>query len=274
MSIFLFLFSLVAYADTSDALLSAYQREYAFLVAQKSALQRQQTQMEARAKKNEKDLERSIRSLESDLVKTQSANERSIELVQQLEKRKREEQGRATVLSSLWKRAYRNNKEVEHSLALSSEKLEIDAAPPEDVSLKDIALLGGKAMNLLSRSNDVEEVQGTYLNEKKKLVESKILRVGRVAAFAFNDQKVSLLGPDGAGHLQEMENDSSGRVKKFLQQEEVSIVPLFLFQSLQEKATLKKPAGFWDGFADLLPALFLGMLFLMVGWLFFQLSRV
>lgn len=243
------------------------------MLAQKEAISQQQESLKSNAQKQKAGLEARLKRLEQDLASKQAQNEKLFELVQTAEKRKREEQGRANSLVSLWKRADREWKEAEHSLQLRSDKLEFDSIPPEKLSVTDVASIGEKAVQGLRASSRIEEIPATFFTRDQRYVDGPVIRFGRVAAAASLDQKVSLLGPDGDGKLKEMEL-SGESVSAFLKDSSSALVSLYLFQSLKEKAVMKKPGGILERVADLTPALFLGLLFAMVGWLFFQLAKV
>lgn len=274
MSILLSLFLSISPAFANEELQQAYQKEYAFLVAQRESIQRQTQQMEETSAKNLRLMEAKLKEGERELAISQSTNEKNFEEIQTLERRRREELGRDAVLASLWKRADRQVKEATHSLNFSPEKLEIDSLPPENLSLQDLGMLGKEALEVLKKSSMVEEFRGTYMNSNKKLVEGTIVRFGRVAAVALREGNATTLGPDGDGRLQEMESKDSAAVMAFLKSEAAGMVPLYLFQSMRERASIRKPGGPMEAVADLAPALFLALLFGMVGWLFFQLAKV
>ncbi len=272
MKLLFLLFSLFSWASTDAELLTAYQKEFSLLVAQKEAIAQQEIQLKTNSQKQKTELTAKLKQLEQEFAGKQAANDRLFEAVQISEKRKREEQGRANALLSLWKRADREWREAEHSLQLRSDKLEIDSLPPENLSVVDVAAVGQRAVLALQNSSTIEEIQGTFFTADERYVDSPLIRFGRVAAAAQRDQKFSLLGPDGDGKLKEMES-SGDSVGAFLQNSG-ALVSLYLFQSLKEKAVLKKPGGFLERLADFTPALFLAVLFAMVGWLFFQLARL
>jgi hypothetical protein len=263
----------LTWAAPDTELLSAYQKEFSLLLAQKEAVTQQENQLKANAQKQKGELEAKLKRLEQEFATRQAQNERLFETIQTLEKRKREEQGRVNALISLWKRADREAKETDHALQLRAEKLEIDSLPPENLSVVDVAEIGKRAVSALRLASQIDEIPATFFTRDQRYVDSPVIRFGRVGAAAHRDQKFSLLGPNGDGKLTEME-PSGDSVAAFLKDSSHTLVSLYLFQSLQEKAVVKKPGGALERIADFTPALFLAVLFAMVGWLFFQLARL
>lgn len=269
------IFASLALANESE-IQQAFQKEYAFLVAQKESLVKQKRQLEESTSRSQAELEAKLRIGERELAAAQSENERLFEEVQTLERKKREEQGRESALLSLWKRADRNVKEAAHALSFRPEKLEIEASAPEKLVLPDIARLGKEAVTLLQRSASTEEFVGTYLTEDNRLREGTIVRLGRVAAVAIGDSGVKMLGPDGEGRLKVLDLEPGSAVLEFLKgaSQPSLLVPVYLFQNLQDRASIRRPGGFTESIADAFPVIFLAALFAMVGWLFYQLARI
>lgn len=269
--IILFLLSPVVLAQTAtkgpdEELLQNYQREYAFLAAQKQSLIDQTVRLKQNTKQKLKTAEASLATLEAQLAKLQANNDKQFEMIQAYERQRKEIEGRQGALASLWKRMKRGLQEQSMSIQLRSDAV-IEEVPPEGVSIEQIAPLGQEALNLVEKSKSLEAITRTYMNKDNELAEGQVLRVGRVAAFLkHNGQVTNILAPTGDGMLKEIEPVEAKSSSQ--------LMPIYIFESLKESLKLQKPSGWKEKLADFAPLLFLGVLFLMVAWLFLRLARI
>lgn len=252
----------------------AFQREYSYLAAQREALTRQRQKIEGKTTADLANARKSVQELSVKLASMQAGNDSLFSDVQDAEKIKREERNLGEQLQVIWRKARRTLEETRHSLRFESGKPEIgELIPPEQLQLSELARIGDEALTLAEGSSKLVRFRGSYLDKEGRLSESTLFRLGRVAVFADSPRGVMLLGPDGKGSLRVIEEDQKGAARSLLDNKQVSSVPVYLFESLQDRLTIKKPAGVTDRIADLIPLLFLGILFLMVGFLFAQLAR-
>jgi len=253
-------------ASVEDDLLKAYQREYAFLAAQNESLKAQARKVADQQRKKLQEAQTAIRQLEARVVASQSESDQLFEEVQLLERRRKDEIARESTIQNLWKRMKKSIAENRLALEFSSDAV-VEEPPHDSVKIADLVTLSQEALAVLRQSGSPAQITNAYLNENDELVEGKVLRVGRVAAFSLNDDGYGLLGPGRDGHLKRIEKIQTPSV-------DASLVPLYAFESLKEKVKLKKPAGWVEKLADISPILFLGILFMMVGWLFAKLARI
>lgn len=254
---------------------AAFQKEYAFLIAQKDSLLRQKSEVDRQTKKDLGELETILRSKEREFAQIQSSNEQLFESVQIADRKKKEESNLQGNLAILWKKAQSEVLETEESLSFSIPQQTATVFAPESLKIADIVTLGEKALSLIEQSSKVEELNGIWKAEDRSIKEGKILRFGRVGALGFVGSDVVVLGPDGEGFLKVVETAAlKDSFLASLQSGAETIVPLYLFQNLREKVSIKKSGGATEAMADLAPALFLALLFGMVGFLFFQLARI
>jgi|GEM_PF-3700122 len=252
----------------------AFQREYAYLAAQREALARQRQKVESKTTADLATARRSVQELSAKLANLQAGNDSLFSEVQDAEKIKREERNREEQLQVVWRKARRTLEETRHSLRFESGKLEApEFIAPDRLELSEIARLGGEAIALAEGGSKLVRFRGSFLDGDGRLSEGTMFRLGRVAVFAETSAGVKLLGPDGKGSLRVIEDDKTGAAQNFLDKKQVGNVPVYLFESLQDRLTVKKPSGVADRIADMIPLLFLGILFLMVAFLFAQLAR-
>lgn len=251
----------------------AFQREYAYLAAQREALQRQRQKVESRTSADLAAAKRGVQELGAKLARLQAENEGLFSNVQDAERIKREERNREDQLAVAWRKARKAVEETRHSLQFEGGKTEVELLLPEKLAISDLSGIGAEAIGLVESASRLVRFKGTFLDQDDRLVESTLFRLGRVAVFAETSAGVKLLGPDGKGALKVVESDKNEAARGLIENKPAGNVPVYLFESLQDRLTVKKPAGLADRLADLVPLLFLGMLFLMVAFLFGQLAR-
>lgn len=250
-------------AAGEEDLVKAFQREYAALAAQKEALQRAARQSETDFSAKRGAAEREIKELERKLVRAVSANDALFEEVQTLEKERREQTNRDASTASTLKKALKSLAEQEKASRFESPERS-EPVLPEPMSLAAFDDVRRRSMDLLRASASVSEARVAYRGKDGTLREGSVKRIGRIAAWVTDGSSLSVLGPDGEGHLQEVDRVTASKS---------GLWPVYLFEALSEKAVVKKPATVLDRVADLAPAVLLGLLFAMVGALFLVLAR-
>lgn len=263
----------VAGAQAGD-LEKTFQREYAFLLAQKEALQGQIRDQQKSHQAEMKKLLAEVKGLEGEVARRGVSNDVLFEDMQKLEKERRERAAREGSLLSTWKKAQKNLDEVEALLRFEAPEKREPVAP-DNLNLAAFADLRRRSVEVLRASTQVSEQKGVYLSAEGRLIEGQLVRLGRVGAYGLNQGESHLLGPDGKGRLSVVEPDPQKASLHWLDSTQASgrLLPVFLFESLTEKAVLKKPATWADRLADSIPILLLAALFAMVGGLFFVLAR-
>jgi biopolymer transport protein ExbB len=252
----------------------AFQREYAYLAAQREALARQRQKVASKTSADIVAAKKIAQELGARLARLQSENDSLFANVQDAERIRREERNREDQLLVAWKKAKRALEENRLALRFEGGKPEIDLLPPEKLAVADLVRLGTEGIALAETGSRLVRFKGTYLDQNDRLVDSTLFRLGRVAVFAETADGVKLLGPVGKGALRAVEDDKDGNARSLLEKRQVSSVPVYLFESLQDRLSVKKPAGITDRIADMVPLVFLGLLFLMVAFLFSQLAKV
>jgi biopolymer transport protein ExbB len=259
-TIFLVFFSVAAHAE--DELMKAYQREYAFLLAQRDALTREQTQGAQQQKERIQRQENEVRILEKQLALQTAENDNLFTEIQEFEKKKKDQQARDNSLLSTYKKAAKFLNDMEMELQLSAGE-RIDPVIPQNVSVLDFRDIQMKGLNYLQKATSIENIRASYKTAQGELVEGPVLRFGRTAAHAVDGQSLKVLGPDGDGQFKELEQTSVS----------AAMLPFYLFESIFDKAIIKKQSSIWDRLADFMPLVILGFVMLLVGSLFVMFAR-
>jgi hypothetical protein len=254
--------SVAALANSPASLTEAYQRENSFLAMQKDNLQRQGRTGLQRHEARLAELKAELIALERKALQLTAENDKKFQNLQDLQQRRKLEASRDMSLLTTLKKAKARNFEVEKSLRFET-AVKAEVPEPAKVSVAEFTNIVNESLQLLQKSVETAEIQGAYLDAAGELREGKILRHGRGAAHLISDSKLSVLAPDGKGQLRVVETV----------QAQTNLLPIYIFESLNQLAVIKKAAGWTEIFADAVPAIFLLLMFFMVSGLFFVFVR-
>ncbi len=263
---------------SADDLTDAFQREYTYLISQKAALESQKKKLEKNLNQKISTTKQQTTQSQKDLVWLSAENDESHEYLLTLERRKKDLQKRESSLESVYKKAekslgeFKSGLYFETGLAHSTTR-RMEGVVPTELKVEDFDRIMKESKDLLFASTQIEAFPSSFLNADDKLVDGTVTRIGRSAAIGFiknksktkSDQEYFVLGPDGKGMLKALETSVKPK-------SETS--SLYVFDSLNKIAEVKKHGGFTETLADLSPILFLGMMLMMVLGLFIAMIRV
>lgn len=247
-------------------LLQAFQREHTYLTSQREVLRRQIRQQEKDHQAEMKELTSKTLKAERELVFQTTKNDELFQTVQELEKKWREQNSRDGSLAVTHKKARQVLADIQSGLRFETAARATSSTVLETPTAADIARLGTEALELLDASTRVERSRLAVRDSGGELREKEVLRIGRVGAQALDGDRLEVLGPAGDGTLQEI---GVGASLSSLG----SLVPVYLFDRLNEKALVSRPASMVDRAASAAPAVLLGALFFLVAGLFWALAR-
>lgn len=256
--------------ESATDLTEAFQREYTYLASQKSALLEQKKKLEKSMNQKIESLNREIAKAQKDIVWLGAENDENHEYLLTLERRKKDLQKRDSSLESVYKKAHTSLEEFRaglyfETLASQTSSNKIETLIPTELKIEDFQSLMTDSKDILLASRQIEDFPSSFLNTKDKLVDGTVTRIGRSAAIGFTEGEYFILGPDGKGMLKALESTSKP---------EASELSLYIFDSLNKIAEVKKHGGVTEKLADLSPILFLGMMLMMVLGLFVAMIRV
>lgn len=243
--------------DPVQDLRSAFQRENSFLASQKENLRRQRTEAETRHQAQAKSLLAEIANLEKKVIRLTSENESSFARMQEINQEKKLQVTRDHSLALTLKKALKRLDENERALRFEA-PVKLEPEMPEVLSFAAFAPVQAKALDLLARSSQKEDLQLGFRNEKGEMTEGLVRRFGRIAAHVLSGSGRQILGPDGKGQLQVLDEVQAGQ----------TLVPAYVFESLTQAAQVRKPVTWLERAADFVPALFLLLMFALVAGLF------
>jgi hypothetical protein len=189
-----------------------------------------------------------------------ATNDERHEELTTLEKKKKELEKRGTSLESTFKKASQSLADFRKELKFDTSKDKTPVIAPENITLTDLSPLFTEAFQVLKTSTQTEIFQGHYVDDKGDLRDGTVTRLGRVAAFAKNQDGEFVLGPNGNGTLKVLQAKAANSV--------------YVFDSLTEAARIQHPPTVLEHLADFGPLFFLALMLLMVAGLFVVLVRI
>ncbi|MCP4914159.1 MAG: hypothetical protein GY909_13690 [Oligoflexia bacterium] len=248
-----------------ETLLKTYQRELAFLIAQKKSLSKQLRQSNRVFKKKTNLLDNKNKKLEEKYVNLSTDNKKLENTIEELNKKI-------------------ENKEVGNSLietTINQGKLSLNA----DVNIKnkDEALntIFAKLWVSLHKSKRVYSVDSSFFLPNGNKVNGEVIKFGSVASFGLYENMAGALMPIGSGKLQLQPAENIEQIKN-IANETSSWAPFFLYESTEKAITKKEEKSVMEtlkaGGAVAYVIAMLGILALIFiairSWLLYRTSKV
>jgi biopolymer transport protein ExbB len=215
-----------------ETLIQTYQRELAFLNAQKRSLTKQQTVIETQYGQKVRRAKVNLDKAQNDLVSLTKKNE---------------------LLSAKVIEAERNLENVESSnslldTALLQGKVTLGFTEEEwDVFKSDESKITGilaGARGLLDEGSKVHHADGEFFTREGKLVQGGMIKLGRIASFGLFENQASMLMPVGLGKLKLTEQDLTHTLSQFKSGEFIGDLPVFLYETTSKGVEVKKDKSF------------------------------
>jgi biopolymer transport protein ExbB len=185
----LIIFSLFAISAQSDELENAYQKEYAYLVAEKQALEKR---LESLKRSNSQ----SLNKVSSDIDQLQK---------QYLTRQNQVDRLNQQILEGSRNADFNDNDSLllDTTLLQAKESLEksdiqIDESQEDD---QQLAAAFAEANQLIARDGEVFRTDGEFFSRQGELTEGEIIHAGRIARYGVSEQSAGALAPAGEGQF-------------------------------------------------------------------------
>jgi biopolymer transport protein ExbB len=213
-------------------LMSAYKKEFAFLEAQKRALQDRLKEMETQAARRVKTAEATVNELQVRLITLRGTAD--------TEERKLREAERLVPTADEGDRVVETIDRARDTLARG--EIKIVKETPKD-SAAQLALLReifrhGAA--LIRRQGRVLRETGSFFTGDGSRTTGTVVRVGGVAAFGSNGKVAGALAPAGRGRLKLWHQDASETARALVAGTTPATLRMFIFESLEKNIDPKK----------------------------------
>ncbi|MBN2804125.1 MAG: hypothetical protein JXR91_13610, partial [Deltaproteobacteria bacterium] len=192
----------------SGSFIDAYQKEYAFLQAEKDSLKKRLTEMDAELIKKEVAAKNELSALESKLLYIQDrCDSMEMDLDETTSDRSDMEE-RMDILKETISRA----KDTLEGYGLELTK----ASDNADVLAKQVVNTLAKSVDAMKTGREVSVNDGEFFNLKGKKIKGKIVKIGHIAAYGVSDEGSGALAPAGAGGLKLWNSTTAGDAKAIM----------------------------------------------------------
>lgn len=251
------LLSINSFADVD-----IFQRELNFVSSQRQTLEKQLNQLRSSKQKHLAELNRKLDELHKDkayLTTELEATENEANDLNRILKKQSQSQ---SLLADRMAWIKTKNTELAY-FAPNSE----NSKKESEASLAD--LLNQEAQ-LITSLSQVFVSQKSYLDLKQSLNEGVVFQVGPFAHFLSQDGHWSILTLTNNGHYQQTKELSFTSEFK---SEQPFAAAAFVQLPFSKTFSLMKEKNFFNTVMDLLPAIFLALVFFAIGWIFIQLAK-
>jgi biopolymer transport protein ExbB len=247
MSLVLVAFSL-SFATQASELEQAYQKEYAYLVAEKKALEQRLVKIAESQAQTLDQLQTEIDTLQKNYLRKKNKVDR---LNQDIVAASRDvdfsENDKLLLETTL----------IQARSSLEKLGIKIDESIEADKQLGEAFKSAAKT---LASDSQITKEQGTYFDVSGKEISGEVLNVGRIAKYGMDKQSGGVLAPSGGGKFKVWDAQSSSAVEAVASK--ADHVSIFLFDNVDLAIEKQEEKGFSD---DLKAGGMIGKVILVLG---------
>lgn len=220
--IFLISLLLVTISLQAGELEHAYQKEYAYLVAEKKALRQQLADLKRSQKKNLSKVAAEIEARQQIFLsrqnQTDQLNRRIVEASRNVDFAENDSLLLDTTL-------------IQAKESLSKMKIDIDDAAPIGTRLVNAFTSGNEIM---LGDAQINETEGRFFLPDGKAVSGKVINIGRIAKFGINQNTGGALAPAGNGDFRIWDGESRHTAERLADNLYPETLKVFLFDSIEK----------------------------------------
>ncbi len=235
-----FVFSLLFPSQASAQLEQAYQREVAFLEAERAALGKRLAQLEKESALKIEEAKAEVDQLQASALGISMQADRLTELLSDSERKVDNAAENAELVSSMLAQA---------SATLEKGSISLPPVDKDDpaAELGQVKFVFENAMSLLSKQGQVRKTEGAFFRDSGERVEGTIVHVGQIASYGVSDSASGVLAPAGEGQLKLWPGVESAEVAQALASGTApSRLKIFLYESLEKGVEKKKDKSAFD----------------------------
>jgi|AntRauTorckE6833_2_1112554.scaffolds.fasta_scaffold05282_4 biopolymer transport protein ExbB len=218
----LIIFCLLAISAQADELETAYKKEYAYLVAEKQALEKR---LQSLAQSNETSMDRvasEIDQLQKQYLSKQNQVDRLNQLILEGSRNANFNENDALLLETTLLQARES---------LEKSDILIDQGQEQD---QQLSAAFANAIQLIARDGKVFERQGAFFTRQGELTEGKIFHAGRIARYGVSDptagdQSAGALAPAGEGQFKVWDATTAQTARLLADNKRPEVLDVLLF---------------------------------------------
>ena len=221
--------------ESNDVLLRAYKREFAFLEAERNALRKQLSELDARMADKVSTARATVLSLQQEVANHDLEVASLQKELEEVENVQSKQETPEDLFSNLLSRASTALVQLGRNKPAPSE---FENKSPSE----SITSLIKAAHRALSDGQLLHRKDANFFNEDGVLVEGSVLKVGYVASYGASANNAGMLRPAGDGRLQ-LVKDAAGTqaAAAFARGDALSTLPIFLYENLEKAVQMPKP---------------------------------
>ncbi len=227
-----------AAAPPATDLAQAYKREYAFLEAERSNLQKRLKELEAEAERRVRAAKQEVERLQGEILDTSVQSDRLNQLLTDSDRQVERLQEGTDVVDSL--------------LAQASSRLEKGNVKLPEASAKDVAakiaqlqFVFDRGTELLGRQATIRREPGSFYAPDGTKLDGTVVKLGQIAAYGLAGAQGGPLAPAGEGRLKIWPTEGGAdRAKALIAGTLPGDLPVFLYDSLEKTAEEKQSRTF------------------------------
>lgn len=217
-------------------IMAAYQKEYAFLVAQKRELAARLESFEQQASAEVAKTQQHIAALQDDLSALRANIERLQAQIADLERRLDTAHANADLLAATLQRA--RTTFAHYSLDFMDTK-----AFAERPRQRQLAIVFEHARGLLERLTSVHQEPGAFFTPDHGKVTGTLIHLGNIATYGIAPKAAGVLAPAGGGALKLWRKPASADARALAAGEAPAVLSMFLYEDLDQAVQFNKGGG-------------------------------
>ncbi len=221
------LFAALAHGAEPTPLEAAYQKEYAFLLAEKDSLQARQAALGRERAERIGSVEAEISRLEGQWLGLQSRGDQAEDALNEVER---------NVASIEDARGG-----LDATLHAASTTLDVTLEPERPADALAVAYERGVAAVAAGRATT--SAPGSFFLRDGTAVDGTVVRVGRVAAYGVSPQGSGALVPVGEGRLQIWRDPAGPAAEALASGTQPDVLPIYLFERIDQRIEEPKEKG-------------------------------
>ncbi|MFK7958206.1 MAG: MotA/TolQ/ExbB proton channel family protein [Lysobacterales bacterium] len=211
----------------------AYQREFAFLEAQRRELEKLIGQTRARNAQAAAALQAEVDGLQRAVVRLDARADQINEQVNTSEEQTLANADNRAILSATFQQAGVTLEQY----GIDTLDSEAFATMPDDARVSALFRQGAE---LTEKLGQIRREQGVFYTADGVEITGEILRVGNIAAYGRGGEIVSVLAPAGGDRLKVWPAGTPQAVEDVMSGASASVIPVFLFESLAKEVEAKE----------------------------------
>lgn len=207
---------------------TAYQRELAFLEAEKHSLTQRLEQLERDSEQALEQARADVERLQGQALSLSLEADRRMEILSDIEREVDRGAEEEDLIGALLSQA---------AVALEKGRIELPPAVADDPEseLGQVRFAFDRSIGLLPRFSRLRQEPGEFFAESGEKVSGQLLHLGQVASFGVSDRFAGALAPAGEGRLKLWPGVHSAKAARALSAgEPPARLPLFLYESLEK----------------------------------------